>query len=96
MKAPTILSRFVVVNPIVFINEAIDLTKKYKTMRKPLVFIDPEALLTTPYDVCINQDLENSRGKSHHGSCGLGFGESIERAESPASDSPLSLRSIRL
>ena len=37
--------------------------------------------MTTPYDIMINQVLEQSRGAGRHGSCGVGFGETIEREE---------------
>lgn len=41
--------------------------------------IDPRCAFTLPCDMAINQALENSRGASRHGSCGVGFGETIER-----------------
>ena len=40
---------------------------------------DPRAIVTTPFDMMLNQALEISRGVARHGSCGLGFGETIER-----------------
>lgn len=43
--------------------------------------IDPRALITTPYDMLLNQAIEQSRGSARHGSCGIGFGETIERTE---------------
>lgn len=45
----------------------------------PRLAISPQALLTLPYDVMINQALERSRGSARHGSCGVGFGEAVER-----------------
>lgn len=77
--APTILSRFFVVNPILFWHEAMDLYKKCGTL--PNVYVDKECLVTTPYDVYINQTIEKARAGERHGSCGVGFGETIERAE---------------
>jgi adenylosuccinate synthase len=47
----------------------------------PVVSMDPRAQITTPWDMAINQTLEHLRGGERHGSCGLGFGETIERAE---------------
>ena len=38
-------------------------------------------MVTTPFDVMVNQALEAARGNGRHGSCGLGFGETIEREE---------------
>lgn len=43
--------------------------------------IDPRALITTPYDMLLNQAAEHARGAARHGSCGIGFGETIERTE---------------
>jgi len=45
---------------------------------------DPRGLVTTPWDMLINQAVERSRDGGRHGSCGLGFGETIERSLSPA------------
>jgi adenylosuccinate synthase len=43
------------------------------------VTIHPEAIVTTPYDMYINQMFENFQGKNRHGSCGVGISETIER-----------------
>ena len=51
---------------------------------QPQVLVDPSAPVTTPYDVMINQQLEAARGADRHGSCGIGFGETIERIENSA------------
>ena len=75
--APTHLSRFFVVNPMVFDDERRALVGLEGTME---VSVDPRALVTTPYDVMINQILETNRDRHRHGSCGLGFGETIERS----------------
>ena len=77
--AATILSRFFVVNPKLFLMEAFKLEPMLN--RDIEVYVDPEALVTTPFDVYINQTLENQRGNQRHGSCGVGFGETIERSE---------------
>ena len=82
--AATILSKFFVVNPNLFFKEAQEI---YKTTSLPKklpqldVYIDHFCRVTTPYDVYINQALENSRGEMRHGSCGVGFGETIERED---------------
>jgi adenylosuccinate synthase len=77
---PTILSRFFIVNPIMFWREALDLYGKLSA-GLPRVYVDPNCPVTTPYDVFINQAIERARGKERHGSCGLGIGETIERHE---------------
>lgn len=74
---PTFLSRFFVCNPLTFLKEAAVLGGLGVA---PVVYVDPDALITTPYDMMINQCLEETRGMDRHGSCGLGFGETIERS----------------
>lgn len=74
---PTYLSRFFVVNPITYIKEFRSLNSKNV---KPVVFMDKDCYVTTPYDMMINQIAEMVRGKNKHGSCGLGFNETIQRS----------------
>lgn len=81
LGAPTYLSRFFVVNPFLFINEYYRLIKKLPF--PPKVFIDPLCPVTLPCDILINQDIEKKRGNNRHGSCGVGFGETIERHAHP-------------
>jgi adenylosuccinate synthase len=78
LGADTFLSRFFVVQPSIFAREAIELAE---IGLKPAVYIDPDAQVTTPFDVFINQGVEETRGNARHGSVGVGFGETIERYE---------------
>ena len=73
---PTFLSRFFVCNPILFLKERKILGAKNAI---PPVYVDSTAGITTPYDMMINQIAEEARGNGRHGSCGMGFGETIER-----------------
>lgn len=75
--AKTFLSRYFVSNPLLFERERIELEKLGIT--SPVVLADDRAPVTTPYDMLINQWVELSRGGGRHGSCGVGFGETIER-----------------
>jgi adenylosuccinate synthase len=75
--AVTFLSRFFVVQPSIFAREAAELAE---IGLKPLVYIDPDAQVTTPYDVFVNQWVEETRGGARHGTVGVGFGETLERA----------------
>ena len=75
--APTFLSRHFVSHPLLFRREAIELEKL--GIHSPGVFADERGLVTTPYDMLINQWVEAARGSKKHGSCGVGFGETIER-----------------
>lgn len=74
--AKTFLSRYFVCNPILFFQEKHNLEA---LGLNPSVYVDPECIISTPYDMMINQIAEETRGKARHGSCGVGFGETIER-----------------
>jgi adenylosuccinate synthase len=79
--ASTYLSRFYVCNPFLF-------RKEYNTLAQlitvPSIYVDRRTLISTPYDIIINQMIEEARGDRRHGSCGVGFGETIERSQYPA------------
>jgi adenylosuccinate synthase len=74
--ARTHLSQHFVAHPMFFLGER----EKVADLGGVVdVSIDPRAIVTTPYDILINQVVEDARGSSRHGSCGMGFGETIER-----------------
>ncbi len=74
--AETFLSRYFVCNPLLFRKEWDVLSP---TCSIPQIHVDGASIVTTPYDMMINQIAEDLRGNSRHGSCGMGFGETIER-----------------
>ncbi len=78
--AATYLSRFFVCNPLLYLQEW---TRLRDIGITPIVHVDPKAAVTTPYDMVINQVTEAARQTARHGSCGIGFGETIERNLSP-------------
>ena len=78
--AYTHLSRFFVHHPMVFAAERRALQALGAEVEATA---DPRGLVTTPWDMLVNQAVERSRGEGRHGSCGLGFGETIERSLSP-------------
>lgn len=80
---PTILSKFFVINPTLFLKEALTLNEKIDVKNLD-VYVSPNAIVTTPFDVSINQALESFRSNGRHGSCGIGFGETVERNLFPA------------
>lgn len=82
--AETFLSRYFVCNPLLFRKEWDVLSPKCSV---PQIHVDAAAIVTTPYDMMINQIAEDLRGNGRHGSCGMGFGETIERC----SHAPLAL-----
>ncbi len=79
---PSYFSSFFVVNPITFNKELNELNKLNVY---PHIYMDSNCLVTTPYDMLLNQVAETSRGSARHGSCGLGFNETITRSLSKAS-----------
>jgi adenylosuccinate synthase len=76
--AATYLSRHFACHPMLFLKEVAALKAAGLALLPP-VFVDPEAPVSTPYDVLINQAIERQREVCRHGSCGMGFGETIER-----------------
>ena len=73
---PTFLSSYFVVNPMLF-NKEIKELKEINLV--PKVYVDENCYVTTPYDIMLNQIAEIVRGSKKHGSCGVGFNETIER-----------------
>lgn len=77
---PTFLSQFFVCNPILFFEE---LARLNAIGVNPIVYGHPNCLVTTFADMFINQEKERERGDKRHGSCGVGFSETITRSELP-------------
>ena len=76
LGSPTFLSKYFIVNPIIFRQEYGALVK---LGLNPLVYVDPKCMITTPYDMMINQISETIKGNDKHGSCGLGINETVAR-----------------
>jgi adenylosuccinate synthase len=76
--ASSYLGREFVCHPMLMEREALELKKLGAKMD---ILVDHRSRVTVPYDVMINQAIEKSRGSGRHGSCGVGFGEAIERNE---------------
>lgn len=75
----THLSRFFIVNPLLWKKEYADILSYGGTLDSTTLTVDPRAMLTTPYDMLINQELERARGDKRHGSCGIGINETVRR-----------------
>ena len=73
--AATFYHKDFMVNPIGWIIETEQLGFE------PKLYIDHECRVTLPYDMLINQALEDSRGNKRHGSCGMGILETRVRSE---------------
>lgn len=74
--ADTYFSEGFILNPIIFRQEWEELARMGVT---PKVYAHHMCRVTTPYDMMINQIVEESRGQDKHGSCGLGICETILR-----------------
>jgi len=77
LGVPTCLSKDFILNPILFKKEYTELKipKDYK------IYISPNSLITTYWDMLANRAMEEMRGDTAHGSCGVGINATIERAE---------------
>lgn len=74
--ADTYLSKDYIVNPIIFKKEYEELERKGVATK---TFVHKDCLVTTPFDMIINQIVEEYRNENRHGSCGLGVNETIVR-----------------
>lgn len=76
--ADTYLSKDFILNPILFRQEWEELKK---LGYEPKAYMNPLCRVTTPFDMIINQVLEEKRSNDRHGSCGMGIFETIKRYE---------------
>lgn len=76
--ADTLLTRHFIANPILFQRERAELER---IGVRPRVAVDPRAIVTTPYDMLLNEMAETARGPARHGSVGLGINETVTRSE---------------
>jgi adenylosuccinate synthase len=76
LGCPTYLSEFFICNPILFHQEFLQLNG---VNLQPKVYVHKEAIVSTPYDMMINQIAEEVRNNNRHGSCGVGINETVER-----------------
>lgn len=75
--ARTHLSQFFICNPFLWRKEFDGLAKI--GVQPPPLSISPLSMMTTPYDMLVNQEAERQRGGGKHGSCGVGINETVTR-----------------
>ena len=75
--APTLFSRYAVINPCIFFKEV----EGRNAGLEFKVYVERETPVTTPYDMMINQIIERERGVNRHGSTGMGFGVTLDRMD---------------
>lgn len=76
--ASSYLSRHFAVNPVLYLKER---DKLGALPASHTLYVDSRAPVTTFFDMLVNQMIEDFRGNNRHGSCGMGFGETIGRQE---------------
>lgn len=76
--AATHFSRFMVSHPMMLAEEVRAVAA---LGGETVITADPRGHVTTPWDMMVNQAIEMARGGGRHGSCGLGFGETVGRNE---------------
>ena len=81
--ADTYFSSFFILNPMTFRTEYKklfdDVFPKLGLTNKISVFCNQNCRWTTPYDIMVNQIVEEVRDKNRHGSCGMGIWETVNR-----------------
>jgi adenylosuccinate synthase len=77
--AATYLSQHFAVNPVLYRKERAKLMPLLGAA--PKILVDERAPVTTFFDMLVNQLVEEQRGSKRHGSCGMGYGETIGRHE---------------
>ena len=76
----TVLSAPVVVHPTALLVEEAYLQRAGVSDALDRLFIDARCLVTTPYHEAAGRLRERARGAAAHGSCGVGFGETVGHA----------------
>lgn len=76
--ADTYCSKDFILNPMIFSQEFEEL----KALGyEPRVYIHPLCKISTPFDMILNQIIEEHRSGKRHGSCGMGIYETLLRAK---------------
>lgn len=77
--APTYLSEDFIVNIYAFDQERRKLNEQFEI--QPNIYVNPKCVVTTLWDMYINQAIETLRGEDRHGSCGMGINETVHRSK---------------
>jgi len=75
----TFLSKYFVINPMLYFKEINEISRVLPNV--PRLLVDPRAYVTTPWDIMVNQAREEAAGKSRLGSCGVGHRDTVDRNE---------------
>lgn len=66
-----------ILNPMIFMQEYRELTEQLGHPPAVRIYVHPDCLVTTPYEMLANQIIEESRGDARHGSVGVGIWETL-------------------
>lgn len=77
--ATTYLSEQFIVNIFAFCLERENLNNEFAI--NPKVYVNSNCIVTTLWDMYINQAVETMRGDKRHGSCGMGINETVHRSK---------------
>lgn len=86
--ADTYLEKNFLINPIFYWREKEELAQK---KGNTTCFMHPDCQITIPYDMLLNQRIEQERGTQKHGSCGMGIYETIVRNQKKESQLTIGL-----
>lgn len=76
-NTPSYWSSFCTFEPAYFVEEL------YQLDFEPKIYIDKNCPITTHYDVLFNRAIETTNGDKRNGSCGVGYGATIDRQKIP-------------
>lgn len=74
------LSEFFIINPMIFVQE-MNALKEENGFEIGTIYANPDCLVSTPYDMMMNNIVEECRGEDKLGSCGVGIWETIKRCK---------------
>ena len=89
--ATTYYTEDFIINPITFRKEMEYFKSKFGFT--PKIVAHPACMVSTPYDMILNRIIEDTKKEEgkHHGSCGLGINETVERYEQLAISKTLTI-----
>ncbi len=82
--ARTLYSSYCLFDPLMFLEEVKNLSTKGVKNPEKLFYLESSCVITTIFHQAMNRIRETVRGRSKHGSCGLGIGEAQnDKEENP-------------
>ena len=79
--ADTYFSEYFILNPMTFRKEYEEIKYFFNKDLFPKLYFHQNCRWTTPFDILVNQIVEEERDNNRHGSCGMGIWETVYRYE---------------